>query len=414
MIKNLKNIKLDFERIVSYWTLIFCLICLTIATYYVITIQYIGFYQLLFSIIGLSFVLLSYVLLRQKVSVKIILKYILFALIAFFFALFLNQLPILIEFGPEIEASISRDLFISIVLGFYGLIGSFLAFRPIYNFSAHASEKSGFMLLLISILLVLYPVVLILFSIFQKGYSSLTWEFLTNDIRYSTIGTTEAGIYPAIVGTLLLILLVFLVAVPLGIGTAIYLEEYAKKGIFVRIVITCVNILRGTPSVVYGLFGLAVFAAWFGPCLLAAGLTLSFYALPMVIRSSQEALKSVPQSLREGSLALGATKWETIRRVVIPPALPGVITGSILGIGEASGETAPILFLGVSWMGAGVPDSLFDRFHALPYQLYESSKFTYIEGLEAELWATALVLLGIVLIMNIAAIILRERFRREF
>lgn len=363
---------------------------------------------------AISFFLLSFFLFKKGVENKKVVRFLLFALTALLFAFYINNIPSVIQIGEEIDGALSKGLIVSTGLFFFGLIGVFLSFVAIHNFTAYAGQYFGFSILTISIILVIYPLVIILGNIIFLGAPSITLEFLTGEILWSTLGTDEAGIFAAIIGTLLLMLITFLVAVPLGIGAAIYLQEYARKGLIVRIIITSVNILRGTPSIVFGLFGLAVFVPIFGPCLLTAGMILGFYALPMVIRSSEEALKSVPNSLREGSLALGASQWQTIRRVVIPPSSPGIITGSILGIGEASGETAPILFLGVVLFGGGIPSGLFDEFHALPYQLYEYSKLSYIDGIMDQLWGIALVLLTIVLIMNIIAIVLREKYRIEF
>lgn len=385
-----------------------------ISATFIATINYLNYYRILFFILSISFFLITFFLFKRNVEKKKIVRFLLFALLTLIFAFYVNNIPAMIELGEHIDGSLSRGLILSTGLFLFALIGVFLSFVTIYDFSAYANQYFGFSILTFSIIFVIYPLILIMGNIIFLGAPSLSLEFLTGEISWSTLGTDEAGIFAAIVGTLLLMLITFLVAVPLGIGAAIYLQEYARKGLIVRIILTSVNILRGTPSIVFGLFGLAVFVPIFGPCLLTAGLILGFYALPMVIRSSEEALKSVPNSLREGSLALGATKWQTIRRVVIPPSSPGIITGSILGIGEASGETAPILFLGVVLFGGGIPTGIFDEFHALPYQLYEYSKLSYIDGIMDQLWGIALVLLSIVLIMNIIAIIFREKFRIEF
>jgi phosphate transport system permease protein len=213
-------------------------------------------------------------------------------------------------------------------------------------------------------------------------------------------------------------IIMFFIAVPLGMGAGIYLQEYAGEHFIVRLIKIAVSVLRGVPSIVFGLFALAFFVPIFGVSFLSGGLVLSFYALPMIIRTSTESLRSIPMGLREGSLALGATKWQTIKKIVIPPALPGILTGVVLGIGEAAGETAPIIFL--SRLNGDALPSLFDTITALPMHLY--SMFQYrgygdaaqVAQRDLNTWATAFILLIIILMMNIVALILREKYRKEF
>ena len=201
---------------------------------------------------------------------------------------------------------------------------------------------------------------------------------------------------------------------PLGIGAAVYLTEYAKGNIIVRIIRIAVDILQGVPSIVFGLFAYALLVSIFGFCLLNAILVLTFLTLPIVIRTSEEAILSVPGSLREGSYALGASKWQTIRKIVIPPALPGIITGGVLGIGRAAGETAPILFLGCVFIGAPLLPNLFSPFQALPYHLLQLIYYIGAYEVEQNAWATAFLLLSIVLGLNAFAIVIREKYRVEF
>jgi phosphate transport system permease protein len=222
------------------------------------------------------------------------------------------------------------------------------------------------------------------------------------------------GVFPNIIGTLYLIIGTAVIALPLGIGCAIYLNEYARAGIITRIIRVAVDILQGIPSIVHGLFGLALFVPIFGRCLLTGIFILSFLTLPIIIRASEESLRSVPPGLREGSYALGGTKWQTIRRVVIPPAMPGIITGGVLGLGRAAGETAPIMFTAAFFMGAGIPKTLTSPIQALPTHLLELTKKIGAYEVDQNAWATAFLLLAIVLGMNALSIIIREKFRVEF
>ena len=270
-------------------------------------------------------------------------------------------------------------------------------------------QKLAFSILGLAMLLVIIPTVLIIGFIIYKGIGAISIEFITAMPRR---GMTQGGIFPAIVGTLYLVSGTLAVALPLGIGSAIYLTEYAKKGKVLKIVRLAILNLAGVPSVVYGLFGLGLFVLFlqFGQSIIAGALTLACLILPVIITASEEALKSVPQSYREASLALGATKWQTVRSVVLPHAMPGILTGAILGIGRAAGETAPILLTVVAFFLPRLPKSVFDQVMALPYHLYIIS--TQIPNMPEEIkYGTALVLLGIVSIFFIIATVIRIKFK---
>lgn len=252
---------------------------------------------------------------------------------------------------------------------------------------------------------VILPVAAILAVMFVKGARGITWELLVS---------TEKGLLPAIAGTTALIILVALISAPVGVGAAIYLSEYARRGTFVRLTRLAIVNLAGVPSVVYGLFGLALFVTLLelGRCLLAAAATLALLVLPLVITASEEALRQVPRRLREASFALGATRWQTIRGVVLPNALPGIITGMVLSVGRAAGETAPILFTGAFYaLTHPFPRSPSDPFVALPYKLFVEA--TEVPGVPEEVkWATAVVLVMLILALNLGAVIFRARLRR--
>ena len=251
---------------------------------------------------------------------------------------------------------------------------------------------------------------IILFDIVSKGLPVLSWEFLTEVPR--DMGR-EGGIKPAIVGTFLLVLGAIAFALPVGVGAGIYISEYAKEGRVLKIVRAGIDNLNGTPSIVFGLFGFAFFVLYLnmGVSLIAGQLTLGLMVLPTIIRTTEEALKSVPQALREGSLALGASKWQTIWRVVIPPAFPGIITGTILSIGRAGGETAPIMFVAVTYMSRKLPESIFDRVMSLPYMIYILA--TEVPGGIERGYGVALVLMILVLAMYGTAAIIRQRFVKK-
>jgi len=275
------------------------------------------------------------------------------------------------------------------------------------------SEKIGFFSLFLSGVLVLFILGVILYDIFSKGSGAISWEFLSESPRQ---GMTEGGIFPAILGTFLVSLITVVFAVPFGMFSAIYLHEYARPGRLTRLIRLAIRNLSGVPSIVYGLFGVVLFVQMmrFGTSILSAGLTLGLLTLPWTITACEEALKTVPKSYREGALALGATKWYTIRTNVLPYAIPGMMTGMILGLARAAGETAPILFTGAAFFLPNLPKSLFDQFMALPYHLYiMATQHHAIEKVRPLAYGTALVLLGMVLLLNISAILIRYRYRQR-
>jgi phosphate transport system permease protein len=255
--------------------------------------------------------------------------------------------------------------------------------------------------------------ILILGFIVSKGIGVINWDFLT---KAPEDGMTKGGIFPAIVGTLYLVVGSSIFSFPIGIMSGIYMNEYAgatKIATFIRIM---TNNLSGVPSVVFGLFGMALFVNTmkFGDSILAGSLTLGLLSLPLLIRTTEESLKAIDNSYREGSLALGATKLQTIRKVVLPMAFPNVITGLILSIGRVSGETAPILFTVAAYFLPKLPTSIFNQVMALPYHLYViSTSGTNIEASRGIAYGTALVLIVIVLIVNLLANFLRNYFSKK-
>lgn len=249
--------------------------------------------------------------------------------------------------------------------------------------------------------------------IIYNGIGVISWEFLTTG---PTDGMTGGGIFPAIVGTLCLVIGSMVFAFPLGIMSAIYTSEYAKNGWITKLIRIMTNNLAGIPSIVFGLFGMALFVntMGFGDSILAGSLTLGLLVLPIVIRTTEEALQSIPDSYRTGSLALGASKIQTIRRVILPMALPNTLTGLILAIGRISGETAPILFTVAAYFLPKLPTSVFDQVMALPYHLYViATSGTDIEASRPIAYGTALVLIAIVLVMNLLATALRRYFSNK-
>ena len=253
----------------------------------------------------------------------------------------------------------------------------------------------------------------LLLDIIVKGLPTISWDFLSGMPRKSG---AEGGIYPAIIGTLYLVLGAISVALPLGMATAIYLSEYAMHGKLNQGIQLAIITLAGVPSIVFGLFGLGLFVLFFGfgASILSGSLTLSFMILPTIIVSSEESLRAVPMGLREASLALGATKWQTVYKSVLPFALPGMFTGSILGIGRAAGETAPILLTVAAFFLPRLPSSIFDQVMALPYHLYvlATQHPDTVKVLPMQ-YGTALVLIVIVVFLNLAAILLRNHFRKK-
>lgn len=254
---------------------------------------------------------------------------------------------------------------------------------------------------------------LILLFIAKQGIGVINWTFLTAN---PTNGMTGGGIFPAIVGTVLLVVGSMLAAVPAGIMAGIYVNEYAVNGPVKRFIKLMTNNLAGIPSIIFGLFGMALFVnqLGFGASIIAGSLTLGLLALPVVIRTTEESLKSVPDTFRQASYGLGASKWYTIRKVVLPSALPNILTGVILAIGRVSGETAPILFTVAAYFLPKLPSSIFDQCMALPYHLYViSTSGTDIEASRPIAYGTALVLIAIVLIANLAATGLRSFFGKR-
>jgi len=273
------------------------------------------------------------------------------------------------------------------------------------------AQSIAFALLRASAFVVVMPVLLVLYFLISRGWSAISWGFLT---QMPSHGMTQGGILSPIVGTLYLVTCTVIIALPLGVMSAIYLSEYARPGWLTRLIRLAIVNLAGVPSIVYGLFGYAVFVLLLslGASILAGSLTLALLILPVIIVTAEEALVTVPQSFREASLALGATKWQTVRRAVLPNALPGIITGAVLGIGRAAGETAPILFTVAAFYMPNLPRSIFDQAMALPYHLYVMSTQVPNAPLRVQ-WGTALTLLMIVLGMNLTAAVIRARFRRR-
>ena len=275
----------------------------------------------------------------------------------------------------------------------------------------HLTQRVAFSLLFAATILVVLPVLFIIIYMAVNGAPALSWEFLTSAPR---MAGKEGGILPAIVGTFYLMLGTILFALPVGVLSGVYLTEYARDNWLTRLINLAILNLAGVPSIVFGLFGLGVFVMMFhfGMSLLSASLTLAAQALAMTITTSREAILAVPREYREGSLAVGATRWQTIRHVVLPQSLPGIVTGAVLAMSRAAGETAPILVVGAAFLVPGLPRSPFDQFMALPYHLYTSA--AHVPGMpKSVMWGTAIVLLAVVLSFNLIAFIIRLRVRRE-
>jgi len=275
----------------------------------------------------------------------------------------------------------------------------------------YRAQNIAFFFLFMATLLIVVPVGMIVVIIIQKGLPAINWQFIFDIPRQ---GMRAGGIFPAIVGTLYLVTGAIVFALPIGLLAAIYLSEYSKDNLLNRLIKLAIVNLAGVPSVVYGLFGLALFVVFlkFGASILSGSLTLGIMILPVIITTSREALESVPQSFREVSLSLGASKWQTIRHIVLPNAIPGILTGTILGLGRAAGETAPILFTVAAFYLPQLPKSIFDQAMALPYHLYVIS--TQVPNVDEKIrYGTAFVLLVLVLFMNLVAIIIRYQFRKK-
>lgn len=275
-------------------------------------------------------------------------------------------------------------------------------------------QKTAFFLFRLFSFFIVGILVSILGFIVINGISVISWDFLT---KSPTDGMTAGGIFPAIVGTFYLVIGSLIFAVPLGVMSAIYTTEYAGNGYIVRFIRLMTNNLASVPSIVFGLFGMALFVnnLGFGDSILAGSLTLGLLTLPLIIRTSEEALKAVPDAYRSGSLALGASKLQTIRKVVLPSALPNILTGVILSIGRVSGETAPILFTVAAYFLPNLPQSIFDQAMALPYHLYVlATSGTDLEASRPMAYGTALVLIVIVLVFNLSATLLRQGLNKKF
>lgn len=277
--------------------------------------------------------------------------------------------------------------------------------------SRQFSQRTAFGLLTLATAIAVVPVLFIILYIIINGANAISWEFLTQPPSQAG---KAGGIFPAIIGTFCLMLGTIIFALPVGVLAGIYLTEYARNNWLTRLINMAILNLAGVPSIVYGLFGLGIFvlALHLGMSLLSASLTLACQALALTITTSREAILAVPREYKEGSLAVGATKWQTIRHVVLPQALPGIITGAILAMSRAAGETAPILVVGAAFLLPGLPQSPFDQFMALPYHLYTAA--AHVPGMpKSTIWGTALVLLAVVLSFNFLATIIRLRVRRR-
>ena len=283
--------------------------------------------------------------------------------------------------------------------------------KHILSRNRHLVQRIGFTGITLMAIFTVIPIVAVVVYILVQGGPAISGEFIAG---FPRDGMREGGILPAIVGTLYLTLGTAIFSVPLGIAAAIYLSEYAADTPLTRTIRIAIINLAGIPSVVYGLFGLGLFVLFlqFGTSILAASLTLSIMTLPVIISTAEESLRSVPQGFRTVSISLGATRWQTIRRIVVKEALPGIITGVILGLERAAGETAPILFTGAAFFLPQLPHSPFDATMALPYHLFVIS--TQVPEMPIQIqYGTALVLLAFVLTMNLIATVIRSRARAK-
>lgn len=278
-----------------------------------------------------------------------------------------------------------------------------------FRINRNVSQNLGYALLSVMAAITVIPIIAVVIYILQQGGGAISLEFLTG---FPHDGMRQGGIMPAIIGTFYLTLGTAVFSVPLGVAAAVYLSEYSADNWLTRIIRIAIINLSGIPSVVYGLFGLGLFVLFlkFGTSILSASLTLSIMTLPVIISTAEEALRAVPQSFRTVSISLGATHWQTIRRIVLPEALPGIITGIILGLERAAGETAPILFTGAAFFLPRLPHSVFDATMALPYHLFVIS--TQVPEMPFQIqYGTALVLIVFVLGMNLIAAVIRSRAR---
>lgn len=275
-------------------------------------------------------------------------------------------------------------------------------------------EKIFFIIITFLSYAVIAFLLLVLGFIFMKGIRAISWEFITemprNEMR-------EGGIWPAIVGTFYLMIGSSLISVPFGVMAAIYLTEYVENKRILNFIRLMINNLAGVPSVVFGLFGLSLFVIFFdfGTSIVAGSLTLGILNISLVIRSTEEALLTVPISYREASLSLGATKWQTIYKIVLPSALPGILTGVMLSLGRAAGETAPIMFTAATFYTPHLPETIFNEVMALPYHIYVlATAGIHIEATRHIQYGTAIVLIVLVLFLNFSGMVLRYRFRKKF
>jgi phosphate transport system permease protein len=299
----------------------------------------------------------------------------------------------------------------------FGWINSILICISIAGFlinlrymNAKNQQRVVYTLIIGATSIVLISLTIIIYYIVSKGLPAITWEFLTESPKNQG---KEGGIFPAIVGTLYLTIGAIVYALPIGMAAGIYLSEYAKDGPLVKIIRAGIDNLNGTPSIVFGLFGLAFFVLYLelGISMIAGQLTLALMILPTIIRTTEESVKSIPQNFREGSLALGSSKWQSISRVVIPAAMPGVITGVILGMGRAAGETAPILFTAVVFKQKVIPRLVIQPVMALTYHLFILA--TAIPDSETQAAGTALVLLVLVMLLYGIAIFIRNHYQKK-
>jgi phosphate transport system permease protein len=277
----------------------------------------------------------------------------------------------------------------------------------------HALQRVVFSIFRLSAALNGIVLSVVVYFLVVNGWSALNWEFIS---QFPLESMTRGGILPCVMGTLLLSLGAIGIAFPIGVASAVYINEYAKSERVLRIIRLGINNLSGIPSVVFGLFGLSFFVIWLDlkVSLLSGALTLAVMSLPVIIGSAEEALKAVPDTFRQASLGLGASKWQTIYRVVLPCALPGILTGAILGVSRAAGETAPVMFTAVVFFTPDLPSSIFDEVMALPYHIYVlSTAGTEIEATRHLQYGTAIVLITLVFSINLLAILYRSRLRKR-
>ena len=370
-----------------------------------------------------SFLLVSLNVLKNRTSCLgmrrvAVLSLDLFYILAVFILIFTGSL------GPGFEIKsplgIGASFGFKLVLPFMVLVASILTAKDLinieYNYSPRGRQALVFLAVRLSAVLSILILGGILFIIISKGVWALSWQFITEPPR--KLGQ-DGGISTAILGSMWMVLGAMIVSAPLGIGAAIYLHEYSRNVSLNRLITIAVSCLNGVPSVVFGLFGLAFLVTHFGISLLSGSIILGLINIPTIILTSQEALKSVPNSLREGSMALGATKWQTIKKVVLPSSMPGILTGLIIGVAKASGETAPIMWTAVTFTAApvqmiyGVVPNVFQPVNNLDYHLLNLIYFLGAWDVEKNAWGTALVLLILVLATNMLAIIVRNYYRKK-